>query len=177
MATATSTPMTGQPAQRRPALFKDQHGRTWFTIIDKRTGHPVDTMEPKFEAPWYPHQSYVRVLPDSLARPNEVQIHYEEAIADLERAHANYQQALLNAGIELHGQMFDETKPSLAVLHRVGKPPKPVAPYRAAQAGNTWILGLEPFDALDPDHLEAAEALGRRDLLPASVSPAKRRKE
>jgi len=175
MALATNTPRGTQPDQRRYALYKDQHGRTWGCLIDKRTGHPVDTFQPKFEAPWYPDHQYVTILPDSDMRPNEVVLRYADAIADLERAHERYQHAMLTAGIELHGQAFDETKPTLAVLSRVGRPPKPVLPWRLAEAGNDWLLGHASFDATNPAHVEAAEALGRTDLLPVPVETGRKR--
>lgn len=176
MALATNTPRGTQPDQRRYALYKDQHGRTWGCLIDKRTGHPVDTFQPKFEAPWYPDHQYVTILPDSDMRPNEVVLRYEDAIRDLEQAHERYQHATLTAGIELHGQAYDEAKPTLAVLSRVGKPPKPVAPWRLALDGNAYLLGQAPFDAEDPAHREAATVLGQTELLTKpAVAGGKRR--
>lgn len=176
MALATSTPRGTQAEQRRYALYKDQHGRTWGCLIDKRTGHPVDTFQPKFEAPWYPDHQYVTILPDSDMRPNEVVLRYADAVVDLERAHERYQHALLTAGIELHGQAFDEKTPTLAVMSRVGRPPKSPAPWRLAEAGNTWLLGQAAFDATDPTHREAATVLGRTDLLEQPAPTGGKRK-
>lgn len=166
MGIATSSPLGLQQQQRRYAIYKDQHGRVWGAVIDKRTGHPVDTMAPKFEAPWFPNAKYVQILPDSAFRPNDVVINYDEAVAELEKAHRDYQHAMMTTGIELHGQAFDETKPTLAVLSRVGKPPKNPEPYRLAAEGNGFLLGTEQFDSTNPAHVAAARAIERFDLLP-----------
>lgn len=134
-----------QPEQRRYATFQDEHGRTWGTDIDIRTGHSCGQWEPRFQAPWIPEAKYIR---HDLKNSHRIIIDYDKNIRDLKDAHSEFddlrfraaQQEWGSAAGSKMGKTYEEDAPELTRM--VGKPPRPVQFPEAAKEGNKWVLGF-----------------------------------
>lgn len=130
--------------RRRTVTLTDQHGRKWYCNEDIRTGAAVGPYEPKgWAAPWYLPQGgeypYYHRPEDE---PFRLELDYDACLAQLRQAHADWEKRIRDVGIELHGQAFDEHKPTLAVLQRVGPKPTAIEPIVAMKQGNKYALGL-----------------------------------
>ena len=124
---------------RRNWIGKDQHGREWFANLDLRSGEPVGRIEPHgWGAPWYPDQKYILRDGDFY----NVVIDYERMIEDHVVAHREYEARQREVGLELHGQAYDEKKPTNAVKARVGQGPTPLEIVVAMAQGNRYAIGL-----------------------------------
>lgn len=130
--------------RRRTVILTDQHGRKWFCNEDIRTGAAVGPYEPKgWSAPWYlPQGGEFPYYKRQEETPNLMDLDYDGYLAQLRQAHGEWEKRIRDVGIELHGQAFDENKPTLAVLQRVGQKPQPIEPIVAMKQGNKYALGL-----------------------------------
>lgn len=134
-----------QPQQRRPAVFADQHGRDWRTIIDIRTGHAAAPFEPDFTAPWYPDTIYVEHDP---ADARKVRIAYGKILSHFRDAHDAYEDLRFRVAEEMWGSAFitkmgetyEDDDPQLR--KKIGSPPSEIAYPEAALEGNRWVLGF-----------------------------------
>src|SRR5690349_11061625 len=129
-----------QANDRRPQFMNDQHGRRWFADIEKRSGYPTGAIRPRFDAPWYPEQSALKVDPD---RPMELRIDYDALLAERLEAHREFHQRAVEESasrrwpVPAEGETYSK---ELQLI--VGKPPAPVEPIVAAMQENSWILGF-----------------------------------
>lgn len=125
---------------RRPAYLKDQHGRTWFADIEKRSGFPVGPIRARFSAPWYPDQGSFRF---SESDPSHFAIDYEWLLSQRMEAHDEYHQRAVEESATRQWDVPERGEPYSRNLQLiVGRPPNPIEPIVAAMQGNKWILGL-----------------------------------
>lgn len=130
-----------QADTRYPQTMFDQHGREWFADIEMRSGAPTGLIRPRFTAPWYPEQSWLK--PAGNHRRDVLAIDYEGAIASRLEAHREYHQRAVEESASRRWDVPTEGDPySLELQLIVGKPPKPVEPIIAAMQNNSWILGF-----------------------------------
>jgi hypothetical protein len=82
------------------------------------------------------------LVADTKLRKIDVQL--ERLLEDLEEAHRIYEQKLFDDALMLFGEagvkMYEDRAPIL--LKHTGEPPQPIAPVKAAIAGNKFVLGL-----------------------------------
>lgn len=144
--------------QRKPAKFKDQHGRVWHTWVEKRTGDPCMNIMPKnWIAPVMPPQMYLKLDPET---PGLVVIQYDQWERDLIDADTDWMRQCHEYGMKEYKDKFDPSAPfNIAILNKIGpRPHIPRAitplhatplpgaaalPVQAAKAGNLWALGLK----------------------------------
>lgn len=138
-----------QADRRQHATVTDRHNRKFSVIIEKDTMHPCSTPVPKGwtppklfgKTPFLPPETYISYAPDD---PFAMVIDYDTWIADCEREHASYEERISSAAIMQFGsgaaRAVKERSPEL--LNYVGKAPMPIAPIKAARAGNLYVLGL-----------------------------------
>ena len=132
----------GQPNNRRPAEFSDQHGRLWHATTEMRTGHAVGPLTPMFTSPLEVESRYVKHDPlDS----HKVHIDYQRWIRDVREATDNWDQAIRMTAAQMgvEGTISELiANPPPEILDKVG--PRPVVMsvevIQAAEAGNAWIL-------------------------------------
>ncbi|MDP9202814.1 MAG: hypothetical protein M3P26_12885 [Gemmatimonadota bacterium] len=140
-----------QADRRQHATITDRHGRKFWTVIEKDTMRSCSALIPKGweppklfgKTPFVPPEAYITYAVDD---PFEMTVNYDLWIADTEREHEAYAQRMSAAAIMLFGSGAAEQvkKQSPELLNYVGKPPTPVAPIKAARAGNLFVLGLSP---------------------------------
>lgn len=125
---------------RRPQYMTDQHGRTWFADVEIRSGYPVGPIRPRFDAPWHPDQSALKVDHE---KPTQIRIDYEALLNERLEAHRDYhgraveESASRRWPVPTEGEVYSK---ELQLI--VGKPPAPVEPIVAAMQENSWILGF-----------------------------------
>lgn len=121
--------------------YRDQHGRTWGASVENRTSAPCGPMEPRFKAPLYPPDKYIRIT-DPYG--GDVRINYDQWESDQREAHAEYDQMLMLRANEKFGagawDAVQRKDPVLLAI--VGNPPDPIEPIWAMRDGEPWILGL-----------------------------------
>lgn len=144
---AFMTSLIGGPTnatRRRTVVLTDQHGRKWNCNEDVRTSAAVGPYEPKgWSAPWYlPQGGEFPYYHRPEEEPFRLVLDYDACLSQLRQAHADWEHRIREVGIQLHGQAFDETKPTLAVLQRVGQKPTAIEPIIAMKQGNKYALGL-----------------------------------
>lgn len=151
-------PGFSQMSQRKPAKYKDQHGREWHTWVEKRTGDPCMNIMPKnWIAPVMPPQMYLKLDPET---PGLVVIQYAQWEKDLIDADTDWKRQCQEFGLQKYGEKFDPNEPfNMAILSKIGpRPHIPRAitplhadplpgaaalPVQACIAGNLWALGLK----------------------------------
>jgi hypothetical protein len=125
---------------RRPQYMNDQHGRRWFADIEKRSGYPTGVIRPRFDAPWYPDQSALKIDPDT---PNDIRIDYDALLAERLEGHREYHARAVEESASRRWTVPDEGETYSKELQLiVGKPPQPLEPIVAAMQLNSWILGF-----------------------------------
>lgn len=131
-----------QAEERRYSTFTDQHGRKWGAVVDKSTGQPVGVIEPKFEAPFMPHQSFFVFDPNE---PTFV-IDYDAMIESRRARLKEWEDAGYTFALAEYGDKAVEVmaNPTPALLRYVGPKPDPHEIPEAAKAGNKWVLGFHP---------------------------------
>jgi hypothetical protein len=135
----------GQQDYRRPAEFRDQHGRGWATQIDTQTMAPCVALSPYgWSAPLpalVPPQKYLTTVD---GRFGMLTIDYDQWIIDLADASREYREYLLQTAQKHFGaaamRAIEERDPKLKSL--AGPPPGALEYVRAMKAGNKWALGL-----------------------------------
>lgn len=131
-----------QADTRRPARGQDQHGRTWFIQIDKRSGGTV-SVQPDFRAPWYPDIQYVLVNPENTS---QVYIDYDALLASRQDAWEARHEQMLDWARRLHRSAmppkYEYDEELLAAVG--GRALKPMEPVVAAMQENSYILGFTP---------------------------------
>lgn len=134
----------------RVGTFRDQHGRTYSTMVDKETGDPAAPLTPvSFRAPFpalYPPAKYQTFPRDQMG---VMVIDYDQWIVDLSDAWKGYREELLFwARKEFGGaaiRAVEEGHPKLREL--AGPPPASVEFVRAMKAGvSKWVLGIAKPD-------------------------------
>ena len=130
-----------QASVRNFRIFRDQHGREYQAVCEQRTGHPTGPLSPTFRAPLHTPKKYIYISDTPRAL---LYIHYEGWLADLTRAHEDYEVELYTAASAMYADKAAEAvaDPPKALIMRVGKGPRPLAPVQAAAAGNKWVLGM-----------------------------------
>jgi hypothetical protein len=156
--------------QRRPAKYKDQHGRPWFAEVEKSTGQPCIPLQPEFVAPIVPPKKYVRTDPEI---PGRVTINYGLWINELRAADREWWRQAQIVGASEHKEHFNPDAPfSQTILNKMGERPRvartrtPIRaamgeaalPAVAAMQGNAWVLGL-------------AGPQGQKPKMPARLAP------
>lgn len=148
-----STGGGSQADLRRPQWMTDDHGRRWFADVEKRSGYPVGPIRPRFDAPWYPDQSALKIDPDD---PSHIRIDYEALLAERQEAHALYHQRAVEEAASRQWPVPELGEPYRRELQLIiGKPPQPIEPVVAAMQGNKYILGLTT--RVDPRLVEFIE--------------------
>jgi hypothetical protein len=129
-----------QAEERRYSHFTDQHGRSWGAVVDKAAGQPLGVIEPKFEAPYLPHQSFFTFDPNE---PRFV-IEYDAIIEQRKTRLKEWEDAGYTFALAEYGDKAVEVmqNPTPAFLRYVGPKPDPVEIPEAAKAGNKWVLGF-----------------------------------
>lgn len=123
-------------------IAKDQHGRPWGAECDNRTNDPVGPLGPKFRAPWYPPREVLDWQYDPAEGGFRVMIRYDHLKDTRRRDDREWTTRLMEVGVQLDGQAFDPTNPTLAVLQKVGPRPESVRVAIMAERGDAWVLGL-----------------------------------
>ncbi len=129
-----------QAEERRYSHFADQHGRQWGAVVDKQAGQPLGVIEPKFTAPFMPHQSHFRFDENE---PRFV-IDYPAIIAERKARLKEWEDAGYTFCLAEYGDKAIEAMahPTPALLRYLGPKPDPFEIAEAAEAGNKWVLGL-----------------------------------
>lgn len=133
-----------QPDMRDYIDFHDQHNRVWGAAVEKETLHSTGPLSPKFRAPFYPEQKYVRELPGR-GNIGRVRVNYEQWLEDLGDADRRYRQMLNNYAVGMFGANATEVlKKGIPqeLADAVGNPPFPDIFVKAMMAGNKWVLGI-----------------------------------
>lgn len=138
-----------QADRRQHATVTDAHGRKFWTVIEKDTMRscgpliPEGWTPPKLfgKTPFVPPEAYVTY---DARDPFKMLIDYDRWIADIEREHEGYAQRMSAAAVMQFGSGAADAvkRQSPELLHYVGPKPMPVAPIKAARAGNLYVLGL-----------------------------------
>lgn len=159
----------GQPGTRRPGKFTDNHGRRWFSEVDKRSGGTIGRMTPiGWRAPWMPEQTFFRFDAED---PTRFVIDYQGMLDSRLAAHEAWNADFRSAALKRGWNPEDEEKMN-SLLELVGPKPQPIEPIVAAMQGNSWILGLtqKPDARLEPFMVKrvsrvakAVESLNFRD--------------
>lgn len=124
---------------RRPQYMTDQHGRRWFADVEIRSGYPIGPIRPRFDAPWHPDQSALKVDHNA---PTEIRIDYDALLNERLEAHRDYHARAVEESasrrwpVPAEGETYSK---ELQLI--VGKPPNPIEPIVAAMQENSWILG------------------------------------
>jgi hypothetical protein len=132
-----------QADQRRNQIMTDQHGRRWFAVIEKASGHPTGRVSPEGWRP--PHPKLVAPMKFMKFRaddPAHLTINYDRWILELEQANRQWDENRIRLGRLVHGSAFDPTGPTpieLTVL--LGPRPMSPLPVLAMKQGNRWALG------------------------------------
>jgi hypothetical protein len=131
-----------QEKARRYAKWPDQHGRMWGGYVEKATNHPCSTIYPEgWSAPWLPPAKYVVVSGGEDEAPT-LRVDYDGFIAELIRAHKDWEDACRAVGVARHHEEYDPNNPSDFVLNTVGPKPPAIEPVVMAKNGDPWMLGL-----------------------------------
>jgi hypothetical protein len=140
-----------QADRRQHATITDDSGRKWWTVIEKDTMRSCGPMIPKGwtapklfgTLPFVPPEKYHRYTPDD---PFTMKIDYDAWIEDVETEQKNFESRRSSSAIMLFGSgaaaAVRDNSPELKNF--VGDGPIPVAPIKAARAGNLFVLGLSP---------------------------------
>ena len=150
--------LKGQPDHRRNQRFTDQHGRTWNSSIELKTGHPTGVMEPTWTkglTQLAPSGARVRyavpaflIPPTSYVVPGkehgQLVVDYPHWIGDLKEAWKEWRNRVRTLEVKFHGDKANPESPSAQTLDLAGQPPMRVELLLAMQAGNRWALGLSP---------------------------------
>ena len=160
-----------QAETRRPAIYRDQHGRQWAATVEKRSGYPVGTLQllsrtPEGQMPpWLPDQRYFVFSPDN---QTHLTIDYPTLLRERTQAHAEYLKECASIATArdwpapVKGETIDHR-----IIAIVGKAPYPIEPVAAAMQGNRWILGLT--DTVDPRLVEFVSQPTETDQLLADL--------
>jgi hypothetical protein len=130
-----------QETNRTTRTFRDQHGRPWGGIIEQKTGHWVQPLAPKFDAPYTVPSKYVLPAPGD---GSEVILDYPQLLRDLQVAWQKFEERQLAiAQSEYRDDPIKALKnPTKWLLDAIGMSPTQVNVVRACAAGNKWILGF-----------------------------------
>lgn len=167
-------PAANQELQRRRQVAQDQHGRRFFYFADKKSGDACTQFSPMFQAPWYPDQYAIRVVPDQAGR---VEIDYDLIIRTRREERARYDIRVIEMANRFNVPNYDPKtdKPTAQMAHELGAPPLDDTIPRAARAGNKFVLGLRPYNPDKyPADVKLADALAielppRRALVDAAA--------
>lgn len=138
-----------QHETRQEYIFHDQHQRPWRAIVDTRTKPhlaPCTPLEPAgWVAPIMPPGDLVRAHPTVLGT---LVILYSQWQERADSAEATYLQVLGQVADKMFG---DQAPRAMAerdarLVAEVGPPPEAAVFVQAAEAGNPWVLGLDPAD-------------------------------
>ena len=150
--------LKGQPDKRRNQRFTDQHGRTWNSSIEIKTGHPTGVMEPtwtkgltqlapngakvRYAVPTYliPPTGYVKPGPEH----GQLVVDYDHWVGDLKEGWKEWRSRIQKLEIKFHGDKANPEHPSAQTLDLAGQPPMRLELVLAMRAGNRWALGLSP---------------------------------
>ena len=138
--------------QRRQAFYDDQHGRTYSTQVDTKTGDPAEGLTPiGWTAPRSPGwargllrpPAEVLVVQQSL-RGNVVEVDYDRWLGMLEGAEQAYQQRAQQVASNLSANYLDLLQnPTAAFLSAMGPRPFPgLDVVQAMKDGDDWALGF-----------------------------------
>lgn len=188
----------GQAANMRPQVWTDQHGRPWFSIVNKRDDSQAPASPPTAEgwtAPYAPGPEYLRMPPGDHRTYGRLEVDYERWLGDVHQSWEDrtarldgYARAYAQSDDTLYAQLV--AHPSAAILAALG--PAPLHPnyVKACMAGDRWALGftdempawarkLWPDGFTDPRRTTYTVDLSflEEDEAPAPVAapPAKRR--
>ena len=165
-----------QMDQRRPAKYKDQHGRPWFAEVEKSTGQPCIPIQPEFVAPILPPKKYVRTDPEI---PGRVTINYAAWINELREADRVWWREAQIVGAAEHKEHFNPDAPfSQTILNKMGERPRvprcktPIRskvgdaalPVVACLRGNAWVLGLKGPQGQEPKMPEPLVEFFRKEM-------------
>jgi hypothetical protein len=153
-------------------VLRDQHGREWGTTIELSTGDPTGPMDPRFKAPLYPPQRFVKV--DSRKDYGRANIDYAGWAGAIRQARDHWRKELLDHATAMYGdaaaQKMDETPLPAALAAKVGRPPEPLEPILAAEHGDKWVLGLTTDRPGWADLFFPKATKKRADDLPAELA-------
>jgi hypothetical protein len=165
----------GQPDRRRDQMFTDQHGRSWYAVIELATGDPCGPLDARFDAPLKVPQKYIKTTKEH----GKLHINYDGWIADIRRANEDYDKQFRAHAIRMFGDKAADAidNPPPALLDAAGPRPNAWQPVDAAKKGNKWVLGLVPSSAKPPWAKEffpdvVAPKTAYPDLEYEDVSPA-----
>ena len=126
-----------QADRRRNMVMKDQHGRSWFAVIEKSSGYPTGLVQPLFavaDPRLVPPQKYLDFPAD---QPGQIRIDY-----DSWEAHQRERQKEWDADrIKLINTMPGGAA-NPAVAMEMGPQPMSWKMVRAMKQGNRWALGF-----------------------------------
>lgn len=132
-----------QPDRRQDAIFTDQHGRRFKTVVERDTMHPCAALTPYgWKAPLVTPDKYFQIDKDE---PFRLKIDYDSWIADLEEAAREYDTRLGSNAVMLFGTGAASAlqRRDTELLRYTGPAPFPVDPVKAARQGNNWVLGIK----------------------------------
>lgn len=140
----------GQQANRRAQFWKDQHGRRWHSTVDFKdvSQAPASPLYPVgWEAPIEPPQQYLRAFDANTQRYGEIEVHYDQWLADTvaawrerEEAKDRYSQGLAGGDPDMHARLM--ARPTPALMGMLGREPLHPNYVKACMAGDQWALGL-----------------------------------
>lgn len=136
-------PSTDQRAKRAYAIYTDQHGRAWGSVIENKTGDPCGPLEPQFHAPLRIEDKYITVN----SRQRRIVIRYADKIRDINDANTAWDTQMRAYARKEYGDKAGDAmkNPPPGLLDLVGpKPFEKKEPYEAAMTGNKYVLGLSP---------------------------------
>ena len=181
----------GQAANHRWQVWRDQHGRRWGSIVNKRDDSQAPASPPTPEggwpAPYVPGPEYL-VMPDN---PQEayglLRVNYDKWLADVEQSWED-RRARLDGLARAYAQSDDHlytqlvANPSAAIVAALG--PAPLHPHyvKACMAGDPWALGesdvlpawaakLWPDGVVDPRRVQKTVDLSFLDDSNAAGTP------
>lgn len=123
-------------------IYRDQHGRRYSVMTEKRTGHPCGLIEPLFQAPLMPHQKYLMVGVDP-ERPNYCPVNYALWEKDIRDQRAEWEDRGRKLQRHMKQAAYRADEPlTREVVDMLGDPGEAVEPVIAARQGNPWVLGF-----------------------------------
>jgi hypothetical protein len=130
---------------RRDQIFRDQWDRPYHAPVEKETGDPCGPLSPRFTAPVYPPDAYIRI-PGANVEPGRIHIDLERWEEDLQARHDEVDEELSRWAVTLYGAKAPEAirRPPAELLSFVSNKERllPVEIVQAMRAGNRWVLGL-----------------------------------
>ena len=154
--------VNGQAETRRPAFFRDRHGREYFAQVETKTGDPCQMPVPyRWTAPLSPSAiagclvppadpEIVYMVPTRARKHYQIEIDYARWLEKWDARYEAWQRKRVDIAKANDLDWRTESKIARSDLESVVGPP-PFPPrllIEAAAAGNKWALGLS--EAIPP---------------------------